>query len=148
MKSLLAASDFDLALRYLSSNCKLYHYISYPHSKFGVQREKVLCEKQISFSSNRHLDLAHRHLNSKPKLDFDISFPQTKSGMNQPKSGKWFSIFSNSDLDLDHRHLGSNSKLPLDVSYPHTKSAIIGQKKTQVNERNPKTDFRPHTNLS
>jgi hypothetical protein len=85
--------------------------ISYPHTKFGVNRLKqieVIMWKLIL------------HLGSNPKLPLDISYSHTKFGVNRPKqtqgklkllSGNWISIFSNSDLYLDHRHLGSNPKL-------------------------------------
>jgi len=97
-------------LHKLGSNGRLPLYVSYPNTKFSVNRSKptqVIERNNNLYFCNRYFDLAHRHLIRNQKLPLDISYPQTKSCINWPKkSENWYSIFSNSDLDIDHRHLG------------------------------------------
>jgi len=74
MNGLLLASD--LTLKHLRNIRKLYTYISYPKSKFGVRRLKqtqiiTLYVKTELVVSNSDFDLVHRHLGSNPKLRFD-----------------------------------------------------------------------------
>jgi len=66
---------------------KLRLDVSYPYSKFGVNRpkQKLLSENWIFIFSNSDLDLDHRHLGSNAKLRLDVSYPYSKFGVYRPK---------------------------------------------------------------
>jgi len=84
-------SDLDLNHRHLGSNPKLPLDISYPYSKFVVNRPKqtnVIEQKLNFYFSNIDLDLDHIHLGSNPKLCLDVSYPYSKFGVNRPKQTK------------------------------------------------------------
>ena len=89
MKSLLLASDLDLAPKYLSNinfaNCIIV--TSNPHSKFGVNRSKQtqVIEQKLIYFRNSDLVLYHRHLGNYSKLPLDICYPHTTFGVNWPK---------------------------------------------------------------
>ena len=89
--STFSNSDLDLDRRRLGRNPKLPLDLSYPHSKFGVNRPKQtkVIERKVNFHvSNSDLDLDHRHLGSNPTLPLDISYPHSKFGIKRPKQTK------------------------------------------------------------
>jgi len=86
--SIFSNSDLNLDHRHLGSNPKLRITVSYPYSKFGVNRPeqtKVLSENWISIFSNSDLYLDHRHLSSNPKLGLDVNYIFSKFGVKSPK---------------------------------------------------------------
>jgi len=72
-------SDLDLDQRHLGSNPKLRLDVSYPYSKFGVNKPKQtkVIEQKLNFFFLVTVDfyLDHIHLGSNPKLQLDISYP-------------------------------------------------------------------------
>jgi len=89
--SIFSNSDLDLDHIHLGSTPKLRLDVSYPYTKFGVNRPKQtkVIERKLNFYfSNSDLDLDHRHLGSNPKLRLDVSYPYSKFGVKRPKQTK------------------------------------------------------------
>jgi len=75
----------------MGSNLKRRLDVSYPYSKFGVNRSnqtKVIERKLNFYFSNSDLYLVRRHLGSNRKLRLDVSHPYSKFGVNRPKQTK------------------------------------------------------------
>jgi len=90
--SIFSNSNLDIDYIHLGSNPNLRLDVSFPYSKFGVNRPKQtkVVERKLNFYfSNSDLDLLnHRHLGSNPKLSLNVSYPYTKFSVNRPKQTK------------------------------------------------------------
>jgi len=87
--SFFSNSDLDLDQRHLGSNLKLHLDLSYPYTKFGVNRPKQtkVMERKLNFYFSNS---DHRHLCSNPKLSLDVhvSYPNSKYEVNRPNQTK------------------------------------------------------------
>ena len=91
--SIFSNNDLDLDHIHLGNNPKMRLDVSYPYTKFGVDRPKQTkaIEQKLSFyfsNSDLDFDHTHTHLCSSHKLRLDVSYPYTKFGVNRPKQTK------------------------------------------------------------
>jgi len=97
--SIFSNSDLDLDHIHLGSNSKLRLDVSYPYTKFGVNRPKhtKLIERKLNFHFS-NIDLDHRHLGGNLTLCLDVSYPYTMFCVNRPKQTKVIPMSGNQKL--------------------------------------------------